>query len=294
MYKPKVVWALQAPTLLNRLAASSLWDLQVLEMDGANVSEKSLMDVKPWDGVAVDVDLVFVCTPGQVQMARSGFPTAKIVQVAHQGYRRRVADPKSADRILCFSKANARQLSPHFPKSHIATVLPFFEPAPKWGWRPNLGWTALSRPWTRHPVAASGVRQILFLSQKMQHHQWNGEGQGGGFLNQARMEARLRSCSCYLTVLPPKSGFGLTEHECMEAGVPLVGARWGDLADPDAQGLALYDYWEDEQIANAFDIMLSDARPARIASQAGLDYIATSRTKRAMDLTIQMAIELFL
>lgn len=288
MPKPKVVWAEQSPTLLNILARSDKWDLQVADLGDTGFAECQLLQAPWWDGLTLDVELVFAASPDHIARARETFPLAKIVQVAHQGYYHRLPDPDDAERVLCFNAANAQQLSERLRLSSIRTIIPHFEADCVWGWKENLTWTALSRPHTRHPMASAGVLEVLHYAGKAVKHTWHGEGQDGGFLDRANLQAKHRHCSCYLSVLPPKSGMGMTEHECMAAGVPIVGATWG--CSPLGNDGGLFDFWDFQGMVGKLQDCLHDPDTANDCSQVGLDYISDNHTLERMNQSIDLAI----
>jgi hypothetical protein len=221
------------------------------------------------------------------------------VQVAHQGYARRIPVPQFAHHIVCFSERNKAQLAPKFPEASIEVILPHFKPAPRWKWCGGDIWTVLSRPETRHPMATAGVLEIVYLlNNPAIVHTWYGQHQSGGFLNQAEMIARQSACSAYLTMLPPQSGVGLTEHECMAAGVPLVGAEWGDIGPAPMDGdpmllrpPSLFQFWNFDAITEEATRLMRDREHAHRSSEGSLAYVANNCAMDTMDFSIERLLQ---
>jgi hypothetical protein len=293
--KPLVVWAIQSPTILNRLARSQAWRLRVADLgDSTGFRERELLACRQYDAGDGDPNFVFVCSMMQLQTARHRFPRATMVFVAHQGYPFRIMHLlKEVSCIATFCSSHADVYQDLLPLHRSRALIPVFVPEPTWQWSPETLWTVLSRPGGRHPMASAGVHEILYLMAEARpkqrpSHVWYGQDQPGGFLDEAGISAKKSRCSAYLTMLPPKSGIGLVEHECMAAGVPIVGARWADLLRL-GDVRSLHDYFSFERIREeCFELCDSEAY-ARSVSEDGLQYVSERFSQRAMDQSIEVA-----
>lgn len=280
--KPRIVFALQSPTLLNKLFVSSQWTLEVADLGDSNLAERELLQAPLYS--SGNVDIVVVATPEHLRRARSLWPTARHVWAVHNG--RPDLLPPGADHmhVLAFSRRVAelqRWVRPHL---RIDFIRPFYLPEPIWSWKPGCVWMMLSRPDTRHPthmvfndtvVTWSGVTPLVF-----------GEGQPGGFLKDPT--PYLQSCSAYLSSLPFWAGFGLAQHECFAAGAPIVCSRWGDTPEEmPAEYTALVDDLFEQ--AQALKLIASeDGRAyAERMSRIGLEYVSSRRTLASMEEDIE-------
>ena len=80
-------------------------------------------------------------------------------------------------------------------------------------------------------------------------------------------------------------GFGLAEHECFAAGVPVVSSRWGDMdQEMPTDYWALNDSIEAQQ--EALRRLVRDREPAERLAEIGMDFIRTYRTQERMDAEI--------
>ncbi len=280
----RVVFAIQAPTLLNRLKETTKWRLEVADLGDATMAERSRLAVPRYAGG--DVHAVFVTTPAQLWGARFRWPGAKLVWVAHNG-RPAVIDPAGRGLpILAFSKRVARLQKSAQPGVPVAAIRPAYEPEPIWSWKKDLAWLMLSRPDTRQPDLPEANRYVL--SRSGVTCRMYGEGQPDGFLADPRTV--MRSCSAYLSALPHWAGFGLSQHECFAAGVPVVCSRWGDTAEEIS---ADYEGLNDDLDNQAAALMLCATNQAfaRLLSRLGLEYITQHRTPAAMDREIEQALD---
>lgn len=280
--KPRVVFALQSPTLLNKLVASSHWTLEVADLGDSTFAERSLLQVPLYS--SGDVELVVVATPEHLRHARVRWPTARHVWAVHNGRPNMLHPDADGLPVLAFSHRVAelqRWVRPHLT---IDYVRPFYLPAPIWEWKPDCVWMMLSRPETRHPthtvfndtvVFWSGVNALIF-----------GEGQPCGFLPDPT--PYLRNCSAYLSSLPFWAGFGLAQHECFAAGAPLVCSRWGDTPEeiPASYTALVDDLFEQAQVLKLIASADGEAYAQRM-SQIGLEYVASRRTLASMDEDIE-------
>lgn len=280
--KPRVVFALQSPTLLNKLVASSHWTLEVADLGDSSFAERELLQAPLYS--SGDVELVVVATPAHLSRARSRWPTARHVWAVHNGRPDMLHADADGLPVLAFSHRVAqlqRWVRPHLVIDYIR---PFYVAYPIWTWKRNCVWMMLSRPDTRHPthtvfndtvVAWAGVTPLVF-----------GEGQPGGFLPDPT--PYLRSSSAYLSSLPFWAGFGLAQHECFAAGVPLVCSRWGDTPEeiPASYTALVDDLFEQAQALKL--IASEDGRAyAERMSAIGLQYISEKRTLASMEEDIE-------
>jgi hypothetical protein len=169
---PRVVFALQAPTLLNILARSDQWRLEVANLgDCKDLTETSLLESSRWDGHTAGVEHVFVCTPLQEARARRFLPKAKLWWVLHTGLTSLATPPNACD-VLAFSNTVAALHKTRNPLLKTAVVVPAYTPGPAlWSWRQNYTWTLKNRPTSRNQAAlqlilnvrnAAGVQHDFF------------------------------------------------------------------------------------------------------------------------------------
>jgi hypothetical protein len=261
---PVAVFGFQAPTLLSIFASCPVWDVRIGRLgDDVGCDEIQLLDVEQWDTGAADV--FFVTSPMQMASAlRLKSPKAKVVWVQHNG--RLSFDPSFLDNpidaVLCMSDRNARQIEAYKARPPVFSVHPAYTFNPVWAWKPEASWTVKSRPWARDQAALEDLYSVIREAHAYDHA-WYGQGQPRGFLSHVGKQALLRSCSCYVSCLPEWAGFGLTEHECMAAGVPVVGSRWGD-----TQQMGANAYLDDDRWCQVEALKRLRASPA---SQADLD-----------------------
>jgi hypothetical protein len=279
----RVVFAIQAPTLLNRLALSKHWTLEVADLGDSALAERARLTVPRYE--SGEVHAVFVATPDHLLRARERWPQSKHVWCAHNGRADIVAEIGLGLPILTFSRRTAALQQAAQPRVKVAAIRPCYTPNPIWSWERDKFWYMLSRPETRRnelPAAnryvleRSGVRCVAY-----------GENQPGGFLTDP--SELMRSCSGYLSSLQYSSGFGLAQHECFAAGVPLVCSRWGDSVEeisPDYS--SLHDDLDAQ--AAALTRLATDEAFAKAMSELGLQYIAERRTQSVMDLEVEQAL----
>lgn len=283
----RVVFAIQAPTLLNRLARSKHWQLEVADLGDAAVAERALLTAPRYHSGAVDA--VFVTTPAQLWAARFRWPAARLVWCAHNGRPEVVAAEGKSLPLLTFSRRTAALHHAANPQVRIAAVRPFYEPEPIWKWEPNKAWLMLSRPKTRQPDLPEANRYVLERSGV--RCLFYGEGQPDGFLEDPRLV--MRSCSAYLSALPHWAGFGLSQHECFARGVPVVCSRWGDSVEEISPSYRSLDDDLDVQ-ATQLKVLSAYEGIGKQASQLGLTYIAERRTLANMDLEVERALDVLL
>lgn len=281
---PRVVFALQAPTLLNILAQSTRWRLEVADLGDTAIAEKALLTAPAYS--SGDADVVVVATPTQFNQARARFPRSLIWWAIHNGRPEMVTADAARCPILVFSNKVMELQLWHRPELRVRAVRPCYSPAPVWKWRPGCAWMLLNRPATREHTRLSNDA-IVEAWARVTIARY-GEGQPHGFLKDK--SALLASSSCYVSSLPFWAGFGLAQHECFAAGVPLVCSRWGD-APLEMQG---YPGLSDSLYVQArvlSQLARDGERLGRELSEVGLSYIAERRTAAIMDQEIAEALE---
>lgn len=233
---PRVVACLQAPALLNRLADSPRWKLEVATLGDEAYAEKCLLRAPLWDGLAAGVEAVLVCSDQQLFWARENLPSAKILWAAHcslPGIVTALARRRSAA-VVTFCERNRRVVESMDHGLPTVALTAAYAPASRWRWRANTAWTMASRPehrvmwWNRTIKAAlahARASGVAFV------HTVYGEGQPGGFLAGEARRMVEEASSCYLGRCVENTGMGLVEHECWEMGSPVVAAWAGDLYD---------------------------------------------------------------
>lgn len=288
---PRVVAAIQAPTLLNILSKSPAWKLEAADLgDAKGLDEASLLRVPRWDGRAEGVCMVLVCTPLHLENARSLFPKAKHVWCAHNGRKDILALPGSRlMHYLTFSHRNRAMVMAHVPEASVSVISPAYTPRRVWSWTNALSWTLRNRPKTRRPDVDTAIARIL-EDAGIDNHRVFGQDQPLGFATPEIRTTLLCRSSAYLSPLPPWAGFGLAEHEAMAAGCPLVGLRdWGDfMAEPyELLGLCKTTV----EAANALALCRADKHYADAVGESGTAYVAARCTADRMDRSIVETIE---
>jgi len=286
--RPTVVFALQSPTLLNVLAKSKRWQLEVADLGDHPGQESALLEAPAYRGGPVDH--VFVCSPEHWRRAREQFPRARLWWLVHNGLPGIIPADIQPERAVALSRRVAglqRLVRPDLP---ILVVTPAYEPRRVWSWAPGA-WTMVSRPATRHPEHLHNVERVRALADV--DHELYGEGEPGGFLYPEDREKKQSACSAYLSALPRWSGFGLAEHECLAAGVPVVGSRWGDM--PEEMPEEYVGLVDAPSVQAAVLRSLADPvhGPAlgRTLSEIGLAFIAGHRRLEQMEEGIQEVID---
>lgn len=271
------LFTLQSPTLLNILATSKQWQLEVMIAE-TGLAEAAQLTAPAWGGRYPDK--VFVCSPDHLELARTVFPRSEHWWVAHNG---KDIGPIDAPTLALSERVAAIQRSAGV--KDVRVIVPHYSVAPAWKWEPGHAWSMLSRPSSRHP------KHVDNLVQLATHHpiELYGQDQPMGFLDAKGKEALFKACSCYASPLPPWAGFGLAQHECFAAGVPLVGSRWGDMPkearpawtslddDAEAQGRSLVRLCTERAYAEAMSVF-------------GLELIEKHRSFERMEQSIASAI----
>jgi len=245
-------------------------------------------------------DLVFVCTTKQLEQTRVRFPLASVVRAVHQGYYHNIPHWESCSEhspIVVFSYMNARQLRADV-RVKCSVLVPTFEPGVRrsWKWKPDVFWTMMSRPHARSPMTRAGVETALWWARQARatiRHSWFGEQAADGFLDAAGRAALTASCTAYLSVLPVKSGLGLGEHECMQAGCPVAGSRFGDVTEIDVERyqLALSDFTDTIGTKNMVISCASSPDVANLASYGGMQYLRDRYSSHHTDLSVERLLD---
>ncbi len=281
--RQRVVAAIQSPTLLNRLATSSAWQLEVADLGDASMKEVALLQAPPWDGSQEGVVAVLICSPDHRYFAERRFPGVPLVWVHHTGVRGYPADVNTGEMGITFSNSLAMQWAK--PGHRVAVVRPTYLALARWRWRPGVTWTMRSRPKGRYLETMNRLAGLVSRAPSGAHTLY-GEDTPGGFLGTSGREALLEHCSAYVSALPRWVGFGLAEHEAFAAGCPVVGGRWGDVAAEMAdEYTALTD--DDVAMGEALQRVLRDEAYANELSTMGLDMTARCRTPLRMRRDIE-------
>lgn len=281
--KPLVVWALQAPTLLNLLARSAAWRLTVADLgDASMLKEAELLRAERYR--SGDPAVVFVCTPDHLAAARQRFPRSRHVWVLHNGRRQLLPPTADVAETLCLSHHVARLQQRDGITGHV--VVPAYEPSLGFRWTPNKLFVMMSRPSSRTGEREHLLNMVERASGKRATRY--GQDQAGGFLYDRA--AVYADCSGYLSALPDWAGFGLAEHEALAAGVPVIGnRRWGDMEEelPDYSGLQ----GSVSEQGRAAKRVAEDAEFAAQLSERGIEFISAHRTRARMDAGITSLLE---
>jgi hypothetical protein len=116
-----------------------------------------------------------------------------------------------------------------------------------------------------------------------------GQDAPAGFLDDRAKRALGAECSCYVSPLPPWAGFGLAQHECFAAGVPVAGLIWGDLREEMPGYGGLTESLDD--LADQVVRICTDESYAQQLSAIGLDYIARHRTMLTMEVAVERLVD---
>lgn len=289
LVKTRVVWAIQSPTLLNRLAKGS-WVLEAADFGDASFSERQQLAVPTWDGRADGVAACFVCSPDHVRNARERLPGVPIMRVAHQGYHQKLPACDESVGTLCFAEAIRDFVGEAVVNKPVWVIRPAFEVKPVWQWGGRFVWSMMSRPKTRERIAMAGFESVAAIA-KTQLRMF-GEDQPEGALSGEARDRLMLDCSAYLTALEPRTGFGLAEHEAMSMGCPVIGNRWCDMAWLKARGekvpsLGFRDYGDIYTIAEIVDRVARDMSFAEEISEEETEYVACRYTSQQMNLGIE-------
>lgn len=286
MTKPLVVWAHQAPTLLNVLAQSDKWRLETTDLgDSGGLAESRLLDVPTYQGGRPRI--VFVCSPDQFGRATHYFNYCRIIWVLHNGKRDLIPSDMEhyVTEALTFSHHVAELQDRDRVLTHV--IVPAYRPNLQYRWSPNKLWAMINRPKTRSGEHERDVLAVQRLSGKPMTV--FGQDQKAGFIDDK--SAVYGDCSGYVSALPDWAGFGLSEHECFAAGVPVIGnVGWGDMRQemPDYEGLR----GTVEEQAEAASRVATDSDFAASLSRRGIEFIEQYRSQERMDEDIESILDL--
>lgn len=288
---PLVVWAFQAPTLLNLYAKTTTWRVEVADLGdsgGASIAENRLLKAPLYQSGSPK--LVFVCSPRQCVTARQQFPGSRLIWVLHNGQQDRLP-PKhlGVKEVVALSNHVASMHRGHSDGTlYVHVLVPAYDANPRYEWASGRVWTTTSRPKHRRPdrmritreiEAASGINVTVY-----------GQDQPAGFLTPTAKEGLFRGCTAYMSCLPDWAGFGLAEHECFAAGVPVIGnVRWGDMAeemlDYEGFGISIKDQAEMLKRVNESPDF------ATKLSERGIEFVERCRTRARMDHDIEAILD---
>ena len=272
--------------------------------DSEDLAEMSQLEAPLWDGIESNVELVFVCSPLHVVRARKFLPKARIALVSHQGFGHKVPYSEDAAVLVTFSTAvqqfiqsDATRLLHLRDISRYAVLTPHFRVTPNWRWRSNVIWTMKSRPDTREPLALAMLNSIQAMS-KLSIRVF-GQLQSDGLLDRMGKEKLRSESSCYLSALHPRAGFGLSEHEAMAAGCPVIGTLWGDLQLSHRLGLTgpwsgFREYGDLYNLIDLLSIVATTPDRARQISEEQQEYVSSAFSVRRMDASITELLDLSL
>jgi hypothetical protein len=287
---PRVVFYLQAPTLLNVYAQSARWRLEVLVLasTSAQLAESKLLSAPRFRGNKDSVEHVFVCEPAHYAAAMREFRGAKLTWVVHNARTELVPLNVRPEACLALSKSVEAAHAKRFGSEASHCIVPFYEPQPRWKHVPNKPWAMRNRPHTRHP---DELEQLARVANVMDVPVY-GQDQPPGFLSGAAKEALFRESSCYVSCLPKWAGFGLAEHECFSAGVPVVGPYWGDLEDEMPDRYVTLGGDVERQVGAVRDLTDGDTaiRPEHL-SELGFDMLRKHRSRQRMDSGIEQFLD---
>lgn len=177
---------------------------------------------------------VVVCSPAQLTRAREwvfawGRPVP-IVWAVHNGHERELAAGWEGP-LLTFSLNN---LGSHgIPsREHAYMIRPAFVPlrSTRETLRDGPLFTMCNRPGTRRGTEAVAARARLreAVARASVRMDVYGQDQALGYLDLEERHWLFASSRGYVSCLPNDAGFGLAEHEALEAGCPLAAMAWGD------------------------------------------------------------------
>lgn len=238
--RPIVLFALQAPTLLQLLAADDGWDLRTEPMgDHEALAERAHLAGAPIPGIGADVPAVIVvCSPAQLIRAKEMIfawgRDIPIVWAAHNGYEPELLDGWEGP-LLTFSLNNLATFSLQ-PREHAYVIRPHMPIVREFKTISGRGkdhpcFTMQNRPQTR-PAHAVQMRNALLASAVEEAgvpHEVYGQDQPRGALGWLTRQTAFRDAPAYVSALPTNAGFGLAEHEALAHGCPLITMTYGDL-----------------------------------------------------------------
>lgn len=294
--KPRVVWALQAPTLLQQLSRATNWQLEVADFgDAAGLQEVQRSSLRQWDGRAEGVTHVVCCTTLHWRRARRVLPKARLVWALHCAKRGCLPAPEVSlsepqlPLLLAFSHRVAWFFEALYGgvERDVHVLVPCYVPLPTWRHRPDVAWALVNRPKTRPPLRVTRVKRVV--RQSGVGFSLYGQDTERGFLGDAALRELWASSTAYVSALPKYAGFGLSEHECLSRGVPVVGTPWGDM--PLEMPLEYGFSWELESLSAHLARLSAEPKAAQAVSEIGLQFIRDHRTVRRTELGIEALID---
>jgi hypothetical protein len=265
---PTILFALQAPTLLNNFAQiPEVWDVRYVKTGPVDFAEESLLEVPEWDGAPLS--LFVGCDASHEAWAVSHLLDVPSYTMIHTSDPNGMGGRQFGKHLIGMQRHGLNLAAWHLkPKStHYLSIA--YEAKPSWTWAPDEPWSVMSRPQHRRPGTQA---RMAFLRY--------GQDQPDGFLVGAARAEVLANSSCYVSMVGPEAGVGLMEHEAMAAGVPVVARAWGDLLDnmPDYPGIARDD---SELLALALQCSVNRGFAEHVA-EAGLRYTKLFRTRESL------------
>jgi hypothetical protein len=262
---PTILFALQAPTLLNNFAQiPEVWDVRYVKTGPVDFAEESLLEVPEWDGAPLS--LFVGCDASHEAWAVSHLLDVPSYTMIHTSDPNGMGGRQFGKHLIGMQRHGLNLAAWHLkPKStHYLSIA--YEAKPSWTWAPDEPWSVMSRPQHRRP----GTQARMAF----------GQDQPDGFLVGAARAEVLANSSCYVSMVGPEAGVGLMEHEAMAAGVPVVARAWGDLLDnmPDYPGIARDD---SELLALALQCSVNRGFAEHVA-EAGLRYTKLFRTRESL------------
>jgi hypothetical protein len=273
---PTILFALQAPTLLNNFAQiPEVWDVRYVKTGPVDFAEESLLEVPEWDGALLS--LFVGCDASHEAWAARHLLDVPSYTMIHTSDPNGMGGRQFGKHMIGMQRHGLNIAEWHWkPKStHYLSIA--YEAKPSWTWAPYRPWSVMSRPQHRRPGTQA---RMAFLRDKLPYLSLYGQDQPDGFLVGAARAEVLANSSCYVSMVGPEAGVGLMEHEAMAAGVPVVARAWGDLLDnmPDYPGIARDD---SELLALALQCSVNRGFAEHVA-EAGLRYTKLFRTRESL------------
>jgi hypothetical protein len=273
---PTILFALQAPTLLNNFAQiPEVWDVRYVKTGPVDFAEESMLEVPEWDGTVPD--LFVGCDASHEAWAFRHLIGVPSYTMIHTSDPNDMGGRQIGKHLIGMQRHGLNLAAWHLKPRSMHYLSIAYDAKPSWTWAPDEPWSMMSRPQHRRPGTQA---RMAFLKEKVPHLKLYGQDQPDGFLAGAERAEVLANSSCYVSMVGPEAGVGLMEHEAMAAGVPVVARAWGDLLDnmPDYPGIAR----DDNEL---FDLALRcsmDRSFAEHVAEAGLRYTRLFRTRESL------------
>lgn len=258
------------------LEGTSKWTIATSSPTEDNFAEKALTKVPWWDGKCRP-DFFVGCNTEHHRWAFYNLQGVTRFHAIHHCDAADMGSPTGQD-CIAFQERGIRLLKERHTIKSAHYLSLYYEPKPTWKWQSNTPIAIMSRPW--HRRASTVARQEL-LKANLKSFSIYGEGQPGGFLFETDKRRVMTDCSCYIAMVGETGGFGLSEHEAMAMGCPVVARRWGDMQDrfPGYPGFAD----SDEDLEGLACRCLQDKFFAESLSRMCLDYVATYHTRERFE-----------